>query len=215
MSRRGPIARGFTLVELLVALAIFAILAALSYRTLDGALRAREHLAAEDARLTALALFFARFQDDIDALIDRRAVNADGRSDDALRLAATAPGADDATLVFSRAGFAGGFDSVAAPQRIGYRLREGSLQLLIWPGADQAPRSQPQVHAVLSGVRELEWRAMDQARQWQGVWRSTNIADPALPSAFPRAIEVTLTLADGRRISRVFATRKGAAGAAG
>ena len=202
-------ARGFTLVELLVALAIFAIMAVMSYRTLDSVFQTRQQLSVETARLRDVALLFARLDDDFTTLLDRRPRNADNLLDDALRLTALRPGADDATLVFTRSGFAGSTGIAATPQRVGYRLKEGTLELVLWPSLDSAPRSAPQAYPALTDVREAKWRAMDRAGNWQNVWRSTVVGGTNAPGAYPGALELTITLASGEQFSRIFALRGG------
>lgn len=209
------IARGFTLVELLIALAILAIMAMMSYRTLDSVFQTRRQLGEETARLRDMALLFARLDDDFTALLDRRPRNGDGLADDALRLTALLPGAYDATLVFTRAGFAGSNGMAATPQRVGYRLKNGALELVLWPSLDAAPRTAPQSYPALDNVREAKWRAMDRAGNWQNVWRSTptgvtavsGVAPSLVPSLYPAALELTVTLASGEQFARVFALR--------
>lgn len=202
----------FTLVELLIALAIFALLALMSYRALDSVFRTREHLSAETARFRDVALLFARLDDDFITLLDRRPRNADNLLDDALRLTALLPGTNDATLVFTRSGFAGGTGTSATPQRVGYRLKDSTFELVIWPSLDAAPRTAPQAFPALTQVSEAKWRAMDRGGNWQNVWRSTPVgaAQPGpvqAPIAFPVALELTITLTSGQQFMRVFALR--------
>jgi general secretion pathway protein J len=197
---------------LLIALAIFAIMAVMSYRTLDSLFQTREHLNGETARLRDVALLFARLDDDFINLLDRRPRTADNLLDDALRLAALLPGANDATLVFTRAGFGASSGAAAAPQRAGYRIADGKFELVLWTSLDVAPRTVPLAYTALSGVREAKWRALDRAGNWQNVWRSTSIGDGDRPGLFPAALELTLTLANGEQYTRVFALRRMAAG---
>ena len=203
--------RAFTLVELLIALAIFAIMAVMSYRTLDSVFQTRQHLSEATARLRDVALLFARLDDDFTTLLDRRPRNADNLLDDALRLTALLPGADDATLVFTRGGFAGSTGAAATPQRVGYRLKEGTLELVLWPSLDSAPRTAPLAYPALTQVRDAKWRAMDRAGNWQNVWRSTPVGGSAAAGAYPAALELTITLAGDEQFTRVFALRAGGA----
>jgi general secretion pathway protein J len=205
-----PLARqqAFTLIELLIALAIFAIMAVMSYRTLDSLFQTRAHLNTESIKLRDVSLLFARLDDDFATLLDRRVRTVDNLLDDSLRLTALLPGVNDATLVFTRAGFAASSGESAAPQRIGYRLREGKLELLIWPSLDAAPRTAPQAHVALRDIRDARWRALDRAGNWQNVWRTTPVGDAAKTGAYPLALEFTLTLASGEEYRRVFALRE-------
>lgn len=67
MKRRST-ARGFTLVELLVAISILAIIAVFSWRGLDGIIRSRAALTDEMATTRGLQLAFAQMQSDISNL---------------------------------------------------------------------------------------------------------------------------------------------------
>jgi general secretion pathway protein J len=62
--RRGA-ARGFTLVELLVAAALLAVLAVLSWRGLDAVLASRTRIVAASDDLRALTVAFAQFDEDL------------------------------------------------------------------------------------------------------------------------------------------------------
>lgn len=61
-------ARGFTLVELLVALFVLALLAALSWRGLDGMMKARQQTEARAEQVLALQTGLAQWTADLDAI---------------------------------------------------------------------------------------------------------------------------------------------------
>ena len=193
--------RAFTLIELLVAMTIFAVLAVISYRALDSLFKTREHLTVQSSRLRDVALLFARLENDFSVVIARRVRNADNQLDDALRLSPLSPAANDASLVFTRSGFSGSVGYSSGPQRMGYRLREGILELVMWPQLDMAPRVLPQAHAALTDVREAKWRAMDRAGNFVSEWRSTG-AEGA--TYFPSALELSITLSSGEQYTRLF-----------
>ncbi len=193
--------RAFTLIELLVAMTIFAVLAVISYRTLDSLVKTREHLSLQSSRLRDVALLFARLENDFAAVIERRVRNTDGQLDDALRLSPLLPAANDASLAFTRAGFGGALGATSGPQRIGYRLKDGTLELVMWPQLDMAPRILPQAYPALSDVRDAKWRAMDRAGNLNAEWRSTGAEGK---SYFPTALELSITLASGEQYTRLF-----------
>src|SRR5204862_524250 len=80
-----------------------------------------------------------------------------------------------------------------APQRVAYRLREGTIERLAWAGVDAAPRDEPAAVAVLSGVASLTLRYLDAG----GEWRSSYGLPGAAQTTLPAAVEVTLKLASG------------------
>ena len=124
----------FTLIELLIALAILALVAGLGYRALASLTDSESKLAAEGAHWRNLDAMFARLEADA-----RGALPRDVRTD-----AGTEPAwigrvdnAGDAEMRFSRAGPEFTLESGSGGQRIGYRLRNGAIEVLYWPYLDQ------------------------------------------------------------------------------
>jgi general secretion pathway protein J len=198
--------RAFTLIELLIAMTIFAVLAVISYHSLDSLFKTREHLTVQSNNLRDLALLFVRLENDFAAIIDRPVRNADNQKESALRLSPLRPTENDASLVFTRGGFGGAAGASGGPKRIGYRLREGTLELLMWPSLDMAPRVLPQVHAALANVRDMQWRAMDRAGNYVAEWQSTGAENVTY---FPAALELSITLSSGVQYTRLFTLAAG------
>jgi general secretion pathway protein J len=71
MKRALAVQRGFTLVELLVAISILAIVAVLGWRGLDGIVRARIALTQQMEQTRGMQLTFAQMQSDAEHLADR------------------------------------------------------------------------------------------------------------------------------------------------
>lgn len=192
-------ARGFTLIELLVAVAIFAIMSVVAFRGLNGILQTRERVTAESRKWQELALFFARLDGDLAAVVSRPVRDAGDQVAPAFIGKAQASGQDEAELEFSRTGLPGQTDKLADLQRFGYRLREGAIEQLVWPVLDRAPRTRPESFVVLPGVSEMKLRYLDAKGGWQLVW-------PALEQpGLPRAVEVAVVLKNGEKVIRVFA----------
>ena len=197
---------GFTLIEMLVALAVFAVLALAGYRSLSSLFTTREALAGETARLRDTALFFARIESDFAALLPREIRNADNLKEPSLRLAPVAAGRDEAQLKFSRSGFAAAGGMQEAPQRVGYRLHEGTVELLLWNAIDIAPRAAFQRYPALTGIREMRWRALDERGNWRADWPP--VERTSLAPLYPNALELTLVRDNGETLTRLFALRE-------
>jgi general secretion pathway protein J len=200
--RRGPspaarTQRAFTLVELLVALAIFALVSAFAYRGLGSLLEAREALEKDSRRWRDLALFVGRFERDVQAAIDRPAVGPSGTPQTPVSSVLDLGGAAAPGFAVTRAGAALYANELAAPQRVGYRLAEGRVERLAWPGVDSGPRAEVAAIPVLGDVRSLGFRYLDRALEWRRDW-----AAPAA-QGLPLAVEMTVELAGGERIVRI------------
>jgi len=199
--RRGPNSqRAFTLVELLVALAIFAIMSGFAYRGLTAMLDSREALAKESRKWRDVSLFAGRVERDLAAALPRRAHGASGTPlaplSSAIDAAAGPPG-----LALTRAGSPLADSALAAPQRVAYRLREGRVERLSWDGVDAAPRAEPSAVTVLAQAAALDFRFLEpKSNEWRAGWGLPGSAEERLPAA----VEMTLTLASGERIVRLF-----------
>jgi general secretion pathway protein J len=193
--------RGFTLIELLVALVILTLLSVAGYRGLDAVLQTRERVAVETRKWQHLAFFFARLNQDIAQAVQRSVRDEDGTIVRAAWLGnPVAVGENDAELIFTRAGIPDQGLALQAPQRIGYRLEQGTIVMLRWPALDSPPRVKPVRYPVLEGVREFRLRYLDRDGIWQLQWLY-----PTDLSKLPVAVEVSLTLASGEVINRIFA----------
>lgn len=192
--------RGFTLIELLVALVILTLLSVAGYRSLNTVLQTREHLAQETRKWQHLAFFFSRLEQDVAQAIRRPVQDQGGRTQPTWIGRTVLVAEDEAELTFTRAGTPGEGEKMLAPQRIGYRLQQGSIILLRWPFPDQAPRTEPIRYPLLEGVREFRLRHLDSYGNWLDQWPPGGQVN-----ILPMALEVVIKLASGEEITRVFA----------
>ena len=187
---RSPAQAGLTLVELLVAISILAVVAVLGWRGLDGILRSRAALASEMEQVRAMQLTFAQLQRDCEQLA--RIPSLSGR---------TVLAAESSRLTLVR--------KVAADsqplhlQVISYRLLDGNLtrsesvvtrNLLeldaLWRAAGEGDAAAPVV--LQSGLSAMT------LRYWPGNsngWRALPPGSwtvPAANSGMPSGLEVTL-----------------------
>jgi general secretion pathway protein J len=190
-------ARGFTLIEALLALAIFGMLAALAYRATSALSEGEARLSAEAQRWRTLEALFTRFESDIRQAVPRRVRVGTGSEPAWL---ATASG-NQSALVFTRAGSEFSAEPAAAGQRMGYRLRDGTIELAYWPHLDHAAAAQPVVYPLVADVAAFELEYLTRDGNWRRNWPLLGEDD------VPRGVRLTLTLVDGARIDRWFALR--------
>jgi general secretion pathway protein J len=187
---------GFTLVELLVALAIFAILSAFAYRGLATMLDSREALQRETRKWRDVTLLIGRIERDLAAVLDRSAIATSGVAQAAMSSALEAGNREG--LAFTRSGSPLQENALAAPQRIAYRFTENRIERLTWSGVDVSPREAPTAVPLLRDVAGFAYRFLDARGEWRPSWGL-----PGSTEGLPAAVEVTVTLASGERIVRL------------
>ncbi len=189
---------GFTLIELLIALAILGLVAVLGYRALAALTESEAKLAAEASRWGALDALFARLEADARSALPRDVRTGAGSE------SAWVGGVDtagDANLRFSRAGPEFAAEPGSGGQRIGYRLRNGAVEVLYWPFLDQPSAVVPEAYALIGDVARFRVAYLDARGTWRERWPA--LGEPAIP----RAIRVELTLGGGEVIERWLALR--------
>jgi general secretion pathway protein J len=193
--------RGFTLLELLAAIAVLAVLGALGFRGLSSVLEAESRLQVETRRWNDLALLFAQVGEDMMMAVERPVRGSAGRTSPALSLQEPTDSIQP-HLVVTRLGIGEGSAAQSAPRRVGYRLREGKLEYLVWPSPDAAPGVAPAAHVALEHVASVQWQALDADGRWVNAWPAGGAAN-----ALPRAISVRVALTGGDEVTRILSLR--------
>ena len=185
-TRHSPLVTGFTLLELLVALAIFALLAVMAYGGLASVLNTRAASDVHADELRALEFTFRNLQRDIEQWVPRDVRDPYGDSRPALR----GGPAYGVLLELTRGGWrnpAGLQRSTL--QRVSYRLQDGALirdqWLVLDPAQDSAVLAQPLLE---EGVESVFIKFYDGQGQWHDAWPPLNVQNPGTP----RLAEVTI-----------------------
>jgi general secretion pathway protein J len=197
---------GFTLLELLVALSVFAVLSAMAYNGLQSVLRAREGSKAQAERLVALQTTFTWFGRDLEQAQARPVRDPYGESLKAMSAARD----QDYQIEFTRSGWSNPFPSEKRRrsylQRVAYGVREKQLIRKYWFDLDRDYESPAFETPLLEGVTALEFRFVDRNLQYQTEWPPLEGAD-----ALPQAVEVTVELDGVGKITRLYRLPEGVA----
>jgi len=179
--------RGFTLLELLVALAIFGLLATMSYGGLQAVMTQQSQTEIAADRLIELQKLFLIMQRDIEQVVLRPIRDEYGDVQPPLI------GAE--TFQLTRAGWRNPAGRQRSQlQRVGYALEEDQLVRYTWAVLDRAQDSEPLVQLLSEAVERLQIRYLGADNEWKEQWPDTQAsADPAIvPVSLPRVVEVTV-----------------------
>jgi general secretion pathway protein J len=186
-------ARGFTLIEVLIALSILAVIGVLAYRAMAALSDGEARLAAETERWTTLDAVFARVEADLRAALPRSVRHGAARE---AAFAADVDANGDATFTLTRAGSAYDDPAARAGRRVGYRLDNGTLEIVYWPALDNVAGATPAVYPLIGGVAQFRVGYHTHDGRWIAQWPV--LGEPDVPAA----LRVELLLADGAHVER-------------
>ena len=212
MSRENA---GFTLIEVLIALAITAFVAAVAYSSLSTALLAAESTRATAQRTYEMNRAWMIISRDLRQFVARPVRDEFGQVEPAMAGGAAARFA----LSFTRGGW---HNPNGLPrsnlQRVNYRVEDGALWRDTYPVLDRAPETQPQEVRLLEGVEVLELVFLGDLaaaeREGRGLtidtrgWQASWVADTSAPDielSAPVALEIRLELEDIGELRRIYA----------
>lgn len=198
---------GFTLLELIVVLAIFGVFAAMAYGGLNYVLTARRELETRLDRTAEWQKAFQRLRNDFQLSSSRGARDGFGQLQPALRFEEIGP-----RVEFTRGGWRNPL-SLPRPslERVVYRYDEDARELRreTWRVLDRADDREPTGVVVLGDLDEVRWRFLDRNREWKDRWPVQGGSNPVGTASTPpppRAVELTLKSKDYGEVRWLFAT---------
>jgi general secretion pathway protein J len=194
--------RGFSLIELLVALAVFAALAAAAYGGLAEIARVRGALAERQDRFAAVVRAITTFERDL-----RQVVSRPVRDERGAELPALAGAADRIEL--TRFGFA---NPRAEPrsnlERVAYAVDARRLMRGRYAVLDRAPGTVPTATVLFENVDGLRLRYLGTDGIWRDTWPPADIpagspTGTQTVALLPRAIEFRIDVAGTGELRRI------------
>lgn len=182
---------GFTLIEILVAMTLLAIVSLLAYRGLEAVRQQARALEQRHDRWQDIGRSLNRIGHDLQKALPRHPDHqgqplpplqgdAGSATRSAIPLALIHPGHD-----------------AHAPHRLAYQWQANRINLLYWSDTDAARIPEP--YLLLDGVTRLELAYLDASGQWHDQWPPAPTAVPVLP----RAVRLRLELAEGFSLERL------------
>ena len=191
-------ARGFTLLELLVAVSIFAVLAVLSYGSVRHMLSLDDGLQRATHRYEALRFAVVMMEQDLGAIAPRSVRDALGEAEPALRA-----GLKGELLTFTRrVPDSGHLDGSSALRRVRYRVADGSLYRDVWEVLDRTPDTSFRSQRLLRDVKSLKLRFFE-GGSWVEFWPRDD--NELSQNELPRGVEFTLEFNNALTLKRVIA----------
>ncbi|MFK7829226.1 MAG: type II secretion system minor pseudopilin GspJ [Congregibacter sp.] len=210
MVERGN--QGFTLVEVLIALAITVLVAGAAYSGISAVLSGAEQLRESGQRMVELNRAFSLLSRDLRFIVNRGVRDEFGTLQPALSGGPLA----FYPLTLTRAGWHNGQELPRSDlQRVHYYLEDGALWRAYSPVLDRASDAPLQQIRLIEGVESIELRFLASAESLEADrslvvdtrnWASNWIADPGSPAALvpPEAIEMRLLFEDLGEVRRFY-----------
>jgi general secretion pathway protein J len=202
---------GFTLIEVVVAIFVAAVMFAMGYSALSQAMVERDSLNTKQTRINEIQKGMRIVAQDFAQIAARPARDTQGNGE--LQAAIGANSKDNTLVTFSRNGWSNpaGLQR-PAEERVRYRFVDGSLIREHWLSVDPALNAEPRERVVLTHVKSVEIRFLDPVtRNWRTDWPPLVPTGPVGPLQIdetlmprPMAIEFTIVFDDWGRVQRLF-----------
>jgi len=194
--------RGFTLLEVLVAVAIFVIVGVLALTGYNELSKQSERIEVSATRIRAVQSAMTHFNQDF-ATLEPRPVRQPMGEGLFQALRAVNSG-DDEIVELTRSGWS---NPAGAPrptlQRVAYRLQDKKLRRDYWVSLDHTTTDDPVSVVLLDRVKSVKLRFMASNHTWQDQWPPLGYSAPDIMSVRPMAIEITLELEDWGKLIRL------------
>ncbi len=193
------IKKGFTLIELMVAVIIFAIISTISYRVISSLVTTKEIVTKSQAKWGGLSLVMNKFEMARNRVLPLPVRGSDGNLLASLIGKNKLSGAFDSQLEMTLSGSIG--DNVmgsSPPKRIGFRFYKNTLYLVSWPVLNRVVTTKPDIDLLVPDVTNFNLQFLYPDKQWRDTWPPEGGDMGSLPSG----IQMNLQLKSGESVMR-------------
>lgn len=193
--------QGFTLLELLIASIIFAIMAIMAYGGLANVIDNSKSSKQALRRLQQIQQSVSVLNRDFSQIVPRAIRDEFGNTQPFL----TAGNNIDNLVEFSRGGRVNPAKLLRSTLlRVTYQFDDEKLLRLQWPQLDRTQEMEAKKTILIDNLEDVTIRFLDQNAEWQEQWPPLNVA-AGTTIVEPLAIEIILQLKDWGDIRRLYA----------
>lgn len=191
--------KGFTLIEILIALTVFAVLATITSSSLYYAFTTRTLVNAQADRLNSLQLAISLIQQDTIQAIERPIRGNEMRLFPAFigqthYLELTRDGTINPQSIEKR----------STLERIALVCEEDKLMRRTWPSLDSNDRNTHEDKILLDNLKECHFNYLNQNLQSLPEWREQALTQNQRKEPLPKAIQLNITLKDWGEMNYLF-----------
>ncbi len=210
----NKIQRGITLIEVLIAVIIMAMIGTISYQSLDATISSKEVVEKHIKELAKIDRAWLLIEADLRNMVNHQVTQAYGvGSGGKLPPMVLANTDEKYWMVVLRGGHANPLNFIRSELiRVGYRVQEEILWRDVWYDLGSNDVDQARQQKIIDGVEGVEVRILTPAATSfsGGPWTDSWPFQGANPDDMPLAVEIKLRLkGDEAEISRLFALVKG------
>jgi len=193
--------RGFTLLEVLIAVAIFVIVGALAMGGYNELVKQSDIVEASNKRSRQVQSAIQRLVQDFATLEPRPVREPLGES---FRPALRADARSEELAELTHSGWSNPAGMPRSTlQRVIYRVEDKKLVREYWYVLDRTMSGEPASAVVLNNVERATFRFLDNNRRWHEQWPPIGYSAPDVLRVRPIAVEITLELEDWGEIKRL------------
>lgn len=190
---------GFTLIELMVAILIFAVISIISYRTLASLVTTKQIVTTTQDKWNGIGNAISWLTTACSRAIPLVVRDENGVIIPAVIGKDNISGKFDAQLELTLSGYIR--DPIygsAAPKRLGFRYINNQLFLVTWPALNRVITTQPQVDLLMDQVASFKQAFLYPDKQWRDEWPPRGVSVDKMPYG----LKVIIVMQSGEIIMR-------------
>lgn len=191
--------KGFTLIELMVAVIIFSVISVISYRTLASLVTTKDVIEAAQQKWTGVG----NAVNWLDSAWNR-SIPLVVRDENGILLPAIIgkdhlDGKFDSQVELTASGYIGDptYGSLP-PKRLGFRFADGKLYLVTWPVLNRVLTTEPRLDILMNNITGFEVNFLYSDRQWRPIWPPAGVNLDQMPLG----LKVKITMKTGEEVVR-------------